>query len=290
MANLKELRKKIGVVQSTRKVTAAMKMVAGVKLRKIEQQVAVSREYAQGLYDVLARLQGGFTDIEDPLFSGRPNVQTELVIVFVSERGLCGNYNYMINKEMRAYVSEIHKQNKQLHIECVGIKLFEQFKQLLNENDSIELIDDFYHMDSMFEKAQALAEKVVEKFEKEEVDKVSILYTRYDSAMKHTITLKILIPLQRSTEKTAPATIFEPDIKTVLRKVLPYNIGLQIYETAMESMSSEQSARMTAMDSATRNADDLLSELTTRYNRTRQYGITQELTEVISGAQAINEE
>lgn len=290
MANLKELRKKIGVVQSTRKVTAAMKMVAGVKLRKIEQQVAASREYAQGLYDVLARLQGGFTDIEDPLFSGRPNVQTELVIVFVSERGLCGNYNYMIDKEVRAYVSEIHKQNKRLHIKCVGTKLFEQFKQLLNENDSIELVDDFYHMDSMSEKSQALAEKVVEKFEKEEVDRVSILYTRYDSAMRHTIVLKPLIPLQKSAEETAPATIFEPDIKTVLRKVLPYNIGLQIYETAMESMSSEQSARMTAMDSATRNADDLLSELTTRYNRTRQYGITQELTEVISGAQAINEE
>lgn len=290
MANLKELRKKIGVVQSTRKVTAAMKMVAGVKLRKIEQHVAASREYAQSLYDILSKLQGGFTDIDDPLFSGRPNVQTELIIVFVSERGLCGNYNYMMSKEMRAYIDEIRRQNKLLCIECVGTKLFEQFKQLLRENDSIELVDDFYHIEHMFEKSQGLAKKVVEKFEKEEVDRVSVLYTRYDSAMKHTIALKPLIPLQKSTGKIAPATIFEPDIKTVLRRVLPYNIGLQIYETAMESMSSEQSARMTAMDSATRNADDLLSELTTRYNRTRQYGITQELTEVISGAQAISEE
>lgn len=290
MANLKELRKKIGVVQSTRKVTAAMKMVAGVKLRKIEQQVQASREYARSLYDVLAKLHGGFTEIDDPLFNGREEVRSELLIVFVSERGLCGNYNYMMNKAMQQYVNEFHKTNKTLHVECIGTKLFEHFKNMLREGDSIELFNDFYRAENMFENAQALTRKIVEKFEKEEIDKASILYTRYDSAMKHTIDIKELIPLQRSKEKPAPITIFEPDIKNVLKRVLPYNIGLQIYQAALESLSSEQSARMTAMDSATRNADDMLSELTTRYNRTRQYGITQELTEVISGAQAISEE
>lgn len=160
----------------------------------------------------------------------------------------------------------------------------------MREGDSIELISDFYQIEHMFKNSQNLAKKVIEKFEKGIVDKVSILYSRYDSAMTHTITVKSLIPLSRSEKKSAPATLFEPDIKTVMRCILPYNIGLQIYQTALESMCSEQSARMTAMDSATRNADDLLSELTIRYNRTRQYGITQELTEVISGAQAISEE
>lgn len=290
MANLKELRKKISVVQSTRKVTSAMKMVAGVKLRKVEQQVAASREYTDSLYAVLSRLNDRFTDINSELFLGREQVQTELLVVFVSDRGLCGNYNYMMNKAVKQFVEDFHRTGKKLRIECVGLKQFDQFKAMLNPGDSIELVDEFYRIEKLFDNAQSLARKIIDKFENGEIDKVSVLYTHYFSAIRHEIMLRSLIPLERKVNAKTSATIFEPDIDSVLRDLLPYNIGMQIYQAALESMSSEQSSRMTAMDNATRNADEMLSELSIKYNRTRQYGITQELTEVISGAQAINEE
>ena len=289
MANLKELRSKINVVQSIRKVTSAMKLVAGVKLRKAEQKAAASREYSAELERILSELKCKCSDVHNDLFFGRDQVNTELIIVFSSDRGLCGNFNYMIHKEMQQVLTNVHAAGRKVHLICIGCKLFDIFKKMIDSNDSIDIVEDFYKGSDTFAKSTDLASKVIEAFHNHTVDQVSVLYTRYYSAIRHKIEVKKLIPITRVQSLDQTETVFEPNVDEVLRYILPYNIGVQIYQSALDSIASEQGSRMTSMDNATRNADEMLSGLSVKYNRMRQYGITQELVEVISGAKAIEE-
>lgn len=289
MANLKELRNKIGVVQSIRKVTSAMKLVAGVKLRKAEQKAFISREYSSELERLLSELKSKCTKVDNELFIGREEVKTEMVIVFASDRGLCGNFNYMINKAVQQILLDLHDEGKKVFLVCVGSKLFDIFKRMLQEGDEIISAGDFYKGDNMFANSRNLANLVIEKFTNKVVDKVSVIFTGYYSAMRHKIEWKDLIPVVAKEGNDKTTTIFEPNVTAVLQHVLAYNVGIQIYQAALDSVASEQSSRMTSMDNATRNADEMLSGLSVRYNRMRQYGITQELVEVISGAKAIEE-
>ncbi|MCR5225305.1 MAG: ATP synthase F1 subunit gamma [Alphaproteobacteria bacterium] len=289
MANLKELRNKIGVVQSIRKVTSAMKLVAGVKLRKAEQKAFASREYSSELARILSELRSKCSNVNNELFVGRDEVNTELLIVFSSDRGLCGNFNYMINKEVQQILSDLHDKGKKVRLVCVGTKLFDIFKRLLNEDDEIVSFGDFYKGDNMFENSRKLVNDIIKDFSDKTVDRVSVIYTGYYSAMRHKIEQRSLIPVIEKETEDKTETIFEPSMDEVLQNVVSYNIGIQIYQAALDSVASEQSSRMTSMDNATRNADEMLSGLSVKYNRMRQYGITQELVEVISGAKAIEE-
>ena len=288
MANLKELRNKINVVQSTRKVTSAMKLVAGVKLRKAEQKTTSSRAYAEELQKILSQIRREFVDdVQSELFSGRQNVKTEMLVVFASDRGLCGNFNYLIGKEVAQAIDTLHKEGKNIYLLCIGEKLFEFSKRLLSENDKIEKVKEFYKGDT-YAKATEISEKIIADFNCGAADKVSVIYTGYYSAMRKKIEIKSLIPVVCEPTKDKSIPIFEPNVNEVLNAVLPYNIAIQLYQCALESITSEQSSRMTSMDSATRNADSIISDLSIKYNRTRQYNITQELVEVISGANAIS--
>ncbi len=289
MANLKELRNKIGVVQSIRKVTSAMKLVAGVKLRKAEQKAFASREYSSELERILSELKNKCADVNNELFTGREQIKTELLIVFSSDRGLCGNFNYMINKEVQRLLYDLHHEGKRVRLICVGTKLFDIFKRMLNEEDEIISVENFYKGDNMFENSRKLASDAIKRFTDKTVDRVSVVYTAYYSAMKHKIEQRSLIPVVGKNCEDKTETIFEPNMDEVLQNALSYNIGIQIYQAALDSVASEQSSRMTSMDNATRNADEMLSGLSVKYNRMRQYGITQELVEVISGAKAIEE-
>ncbi|MDR2158362.1 MAG: ATP synthase F1 subunit gamma [Holosporaceae bacterium] len=287
MANLKELRNKISVVVSTRKVTAAMKLVAGVKLKKAEQKAMASREYASELGHMLAKIRREFLNINCELFYGRDFVHREMLVVFASDKGLCGNFNYVINKEVSGIISNIHAENKKVHLICVGDKLFDILKQKLNDDDLIELTGDFYKSEKLFDNSRKLAQKIIADFTSNNVDRVSLVYTRCYSAMHREVRVKNIIPLICEPNPDKTETIFEPNIEDVLKSIIPYNVAVQIYQSALESVASEQGSRMTSMDSATRNADELLSNLTIKYNRTRQYNITQELVEVVSGASAV---
>ncbi len=287
MSSLKELRNKIGVIESTRKVTSAMKLVAGVKLRKAEQQTVSSREYSLELDKVFSKLRREFFDIENELFVGRENVKTMLLIVFASDRGLCGNFNYVLTKGMSEVIETLHSKKKKVKILCVGNKLVESLKKLIKNGDSLEVIDGFYRSKNVYEESKHLANKVISYFKDNIVDSVSIVYTKYLSAMNREINTKNIIPLSYEKNDDKSITVFEPNIDEVLDTLLPYNIAIQIYQCALESIASEQGARMTSMDNATRNADSLLSESKIKYNRVRQTKITQELVEVISGAKAI---
>ncbi|MDR0580497.1 MAG: ATP synthase F1 subunit gamma [Holosporaceae bacterium] len=287
MTNLKELRNKVSVVQSTRKVTMAMKLVAGVKLKKAEQKAVASREYAQELDHILSLIRRELIDVNYELFSGRSLIHTEMLVVFASDKGLCGNFNYLIGKEVFRIISEIHAENKKIHVVCVGSKLFNIIKQKLLRNDIIELAEDFYRSDKLFFNAQKLADKVIADFTTNGVDRVSVVRTKYRSVTQCKVETKSIIPLLRELNSDRSETIFEPNVEEVLKMAIPHNIAIQIYQSALESVASEHGARMTSMDNATRNADELLSELTTTYNRIRQYNITQELVEVVSGAAAV---
>jgi F-type H+-transporting ATPase subunit gamma len=289
MANLKELRNTIGVVQSTRKVTAAMKLVAGVKLKKAEQKASTSREYVSELENLLARVPRECAPVKNcELFWGRDEINTEMLVVFASDKGLCGNFNYLINRETLNIISRIRAKNRKVNILCIGVKAFDFLKHELPD-ESIEFMGDFYKNEKLFENSNKLAEKIIADFHSKKVDGASIVYTKCYSAMRHQVETKPLIPLGCESNFDEMDTIFEPDVKFILDTVLPYNIAIQLYQTALESIASEQGSRMTSMDSATRNADELLSNLTIKYNRTRQYNITQELVEVVSGATAIRE-
>ncbi len=290
MASLKELRNKINVIESTRKVTEAMKLVAGVKLRKSEQKAVATREYARELNSLLARIRREFVEVKSELFNGSEHVKTVLLVVFASDRGLCGNFNYLVSKETMRLVEELHADGKNVRIMCVGNKILELLKKFSESFEKMESVVDFYRSGDTYNKTKALAERIVTDFMNNVVDKVILVYTRYYSAMNHVVVPKEIIPLSCEPNNDKTETIFEPNAEKILQDLLPFNVAIQIYQAALESITSEQSSRMTSMDNATRNADNLLSEFKIKYNRTRQAKITLELMEVISGAKAISKE
>ena len=286
MANLKELRIKIGGIRAIRKVTAAMKLVAGVKLRKAEQRALASKPYANELKKVLERIKRENLERDYELFDGRESVKSEVLITFASDKGFCGNFNYLLSKKLKEIIAERRKIGVKVKILCAGNKLYQMLKHALSENESLELVTDFYKGE-ILSNSRDLASRVIDEFRKETIDKVSLVYTHYYSAMRMVVDEESLIPLKQEKNNDITETIFEPSADEVLENLLPYNLGIQIYQASLESMASEQSSRMRSMDNATRNADEMLGDLTVRYNRTRQYGITQELTEVVAGASAV---
>lgn len=294
MANLKELRNKIGVVLSTRKVTAAMKLVAGVKFRHAEAHTLASRPYAIELGKVLSKLRAdliedGSDEVTDEVFVGREEVSTEMLIIFSSYKGLCGNFNYLIGKFIAQAIDKIHAKGHKIIAVSIGNKIQKILKDKLGPDDCLESLQDFYRDEDLQANSENLARRAIERFRAGEVDKVSLIYTHYFSSIKHEVKIEPLLPIEPIDDEDPTDTIFEPNIQAVLDSILPYNVMIQIYQAALESVASEQGARMIAMDNATRNADEMLSDLKIKYNRTRQYSITQELTEIVSGAQAISE-
>ncbi|MBE6447148.1 MAG: ATP synthase F1 subunit gamma [Alphaproteobacteria bacterium] len=289
MANLKELRDKIGGIRSIRKVTSAMKLVAGVKFRKAEQKALASREYAAEVSKILKSIRRDQLERSYDLLDGRSDVKSELIIVFASDRGFCGNFNYSVLKEARHQAKIIQKEGKNLWTMCAGKKL-RNAVSLLTEGGSFTFLSDFYKSDQMFDNALNLGREVINLFNSGKIDKVSVIYTHFYSPVRMLVKKKDLIPLKQEKSLDQTQMIFEPSVDEVLNDLLLQNIGIQLYQAALESVASEQSSRMSSMDNATRNADDMLSDLTIRYNRTRQYGITQELVEVVAGAEAIANE
>ncbi len=221
------------------------------------------------------------------LLDGRDEVKTELLIVFASDRGFCGNFNYLIGKKVESEIASIRSRGKNIQIICVGRKLMPALKRMVLPDDKLDFIDDFYKDDSVWKNAEILSKEVIGRFSNQQVDKVSIVYTHFYSVVRMDVTVQHLIPVALEDNHDDKFMIFEPTTDEVLENLLLRNISTQIYQSAVESIASEQSSRMSSMDNATRNADDMLADLTIRYNRTRQYGITQELTEVVAGASAI---
>jgi F-type H+-transporting ATPase subunit gamma len=294
MPSLKDLRVRINSVKSTQKITSAMKMVAAAKLRRAQEQAEAARPYAERMERMLASLAAGLVGQEGapPLLAGSGRNDTHLVVVLTSDRGLCGGFNSTIVRGSRRLIKQLVDEGKQVKIFCIGRKGRDQLRRDMSER-IVGFVDEIGRPRLRFEEAQAVAETLIGMYEAGEFDACTIVYNRFKSAMTQIVTPQQIVPLPApETDSAGPdfggaVYEYEPDEQDLLAELLPRNVAVQVYRAMLENAASEQGARMTAMDSATRNAGDMINRLTINYNRTRQAYITKELIEIISGAEAL---
>ncbi|ATX66063.1 F0F1 ATP synthase subunit gamma [Roseinatronobacter bogoriensis] len=289
MPNLKDLKNRIASVKSTRKITKAMQMVAAAKLRRAQDAAEAARPYADKMADVVNGLAASVAGSETApkLLAGTGSEQTHLLVVMTAERGLCGGFNSSIVKIARYRAEKLIKEGKTVKILTVGKKGREQLKRDL----SAHLVD---HVDLSevkrvsYENAADISKKVFEMFDAGEFDVATIFYNRFESVISQVPTPKQIIPAVVPADAEADALYdYEPSEEAILEDLLPRSVTTQIFTALLENGASEQGARMSAMDNATRNAGDMIDKLTTEYNRSRQAAITKELIEIISGAEAL---
>ena len=295
MASLKELRNRIASVKATQKITKAMQMVAAAKLRRAQTAAEAARPYANRMETVLSNLTTALQGREGgpPLMIGTGQDQVHLLVVCTAERGLCGAFNSSIVRLAREHINRLLADGKQVKILCVGKKGYDQLRRQFAPFiiDTIE----FRGVKQLgFEHAETVAERVLALFAEGAFDVATLFFSRFRSVMSQVPTAQQIIPATipadaPSGEATLGGAVYEyePDEADILTELLPLNIAVQIFKALLENAASEQGARMSAMDSATRNAGDMIGKLTLNYNRTRQAQITKELIEIISGAEAL---
>jgi len=287
MPSLKDIRKRIGSVKNTQQITKAMKMVAAARLRKAQEGIETLRPYSYRLRDVIAELAYRSDFSDHPLLEQRESKNVE-ILVLTSDRGLCGGFNANINRATSRYIKENEKGHENIVLDIVGRKGNEYFKR--RETPIKNYFEDVVANVNL-ENASTIAEKVMGDFLEGELDAVYVVYNEFKSAITQEIVVEQLLPIvPASYDDDANATdfIYEPSKEAVMDAVLPRHLTVQIYRMLLESLASEMGARMSAMDSATNNAGDLIDRLTLQYNRARQANITAELMEIISGAEAIS--
>jgi F-type H+-transporting ATPase subunit gamma len=293
MPNLKELKNRISSVKSTRKITSAMKMVAASKLRRAQDLAESSRVYADSLSFILSSLAGNTKNSSDlpEILTGRENSKISLLIINSSDRGLCGGFNSNLFRNAKNWISEQQEKGKSVKIITVGKKASSFYKK--TDINVIANFDDLNSNDKQLQVSEEIKNKIMELFENNEIDEVSILFNKFVSVIAQEPTYQSLIPLSNEeadeevTDTSNAVFEFEPDKNELLEYLVPRNFLTQIYRSVLESSASEHAARMTSMDNATRNAGDMIDGLTLTYNRTRQAFITKELIEIISGAEAV---
>ena len=290
MPSLKDLKNRIGSVKSTQKITSAMKMVAAAKLRKAQEQALASRPYTLLMDKVVSKIASKTSGNSIDLLTGKTDNKTQLIVVFSADRGLCGGFNGSITRAVRAEVKKLEQEGIQVKLLMVGKKsadaLNREFGHLF-----IERIDGNSAKPN-YTDAEILAKKIITLFENNEFGICKVIFNKFVSAITQEVTFKSLIPaeIQETEDETNDSNSiyeFEPSEEEILNDLLPRNLSTQLFGSQMESTASELAARMTAMDNATRNAGDMIDNLTLLYNRTRQAVITKELIEIISGAEAL---
>ena len=295
MANLKDLRDRINSVQSTKKITSAMKLVAGARLKKAQTEAESSRPYVNRMQTIIDNVTSNVNMENAPeIIKGKENNKTHLIILMTSDRGLCGGFNSAITKLAKKKIKNLLNSNKIVKIFCIGKKGLDHLKREFNELiiDSIP-ISTQKRID--YEFAEKISNKILLMYENEEFDVAHTVFSLFTSAIKQEAQLKQIIPVLESDEniskkdekKDNAIYEYEPEEEEVLKNLVPQNVAIQIFSGLLENAAGEQGARMTAMDNATRNAGELIDTLTLNYNRSRQAQITNELIEVISGAEAI---
>ncbi len=291
MASLDDLKKRIASVKSTQKITKAMKMVAAAKLKRAQDSAEKGRPYSEKMNNIILNLSEGISDIESApkLLSGTGKDQIHLCIVMTSDRGLCGGFNSNIIKKAKSYFSKLSSEGKELKIITVGSKGNDQLKRVFGDK-IIENISFKNSKNANFFDAEKVCKIIIEKFQKEEFDICTIFFNQFKNVITQIPQAQQIIPLKTETdenEKSVDNYEFEPDEDEILTNLLPKNISTQIFKAMLENSASEQGARMSAMDNATRNAGEMVDKLTIEYNRSRQAAITKELIEIISGAESL---
>jgi F-type H+-transporting ATPase subunit gamma len=291
MPSLKDLKNRIESVKNTRKITKAMQMVAAAKLRRAQEAAEAGRPYAERFNAVLGSLAAsvGGSDSAPMLLRGTGSDQTHLLVVMTAERGLCGGFNSNIAKLAKQHAAELVAAGKTVKIITVGKKGRDSMKRDLGDH-YIEHVDLSEVKRIGYSNAQDIAKGVLSRFEAGEFDVATIFYARFINVVSQVPTAQQIIPASfEATEGDAAATLYdyEPDEEAILADLLPRGVATQIFSALLENGASEQGARMSAMDNATRNAGDMIDKLTIEYNRSRQAVITNELIEIISGAEAL---
>jgi F-type H+-transporting ATPase subunit gamma len=295
MPSLKDLRNRRDSVKATRKITKAMQMVAAAKLRRAQEAATAARPYAQRMDRVLANLGKRVTSPQgaSPLLVGTGKDDTHLLIVMTAERGLCGGFNSNIARLARADANRLRAAGKTVKILCVGRKGYDALRRDWSRN-IIDRVDLKSVKNVAFSNAAEIAQKVRTMFDAGEFDVATVYFSEFKSVIAQKPTAQQLIPVKLPVSTGANGTAapeavyeYEPEESEILSYLLPRNIAAQIFRGLLENAASEQGARMSAMDSATRNAGEMIDKLNLRYNRLRQANITKELIEIISGAEAL---
>ncbi|MFB2530899.1 F0F1 ATP synthase subunit gamma [Paracoccus sp. p4-l81] len=293
MPSLKDLKNRIGSVKNTRKITKAMQMVAAAKLRRAQEAAEAARPYADRMNAVMSGLAGSVagSSTAPRLLSGTGADQVHLLVVMTSERGLAGAFNSSIVKLARYRAQQLLGQGKTVKILTVGKKAREQLRRDLGQH-FVGHVDLSEVKRMSYDVAQNIARDVLSRFDGGEYDVATIFYNRFQSVIAQIPTEKQIIPAVIETAEGAAGGAsaqydYEPGEEAILADLLPRSITTQVFAALLENAASEQGARMSAMDNATRNAGDMINRLTIQYNRSRQAAITKELIEIISGAEAL---
>jgi F-type H+-transporting ATPase subunit gamma len=291
MPSLKDLRNRIAATRATQKITRAMQMVAASKLRRAQAAAEAARPYAQHMDKVLGNIARSVAGLETApkLLAGTGSQQVHLLVVCTAERGLCGPFNSAIVRLAREHANALVAEGKEVKFLCVGRKGYDQLRRQYGRR-ILETVDLRSVRTLRFENAQAIAEKLTRLFAEGGFDVATLFFSRFKSVIAQIPTAQQVIPPvfgQEGDNAGGAAYEYEPDEEDILAELLPLNVAVQVFRALLENAASEQGARMSAMDSATRNAGEMIERQTLTYNRTRQAMITKELIEIISGAEAL---
>jgi F-type H+-transporting ATPase subunit gamma len=292
MANLKAIRIRIASVKSTRQITSAMKMVSAAKLRKAQDKIVRLRPYANKLFEIITGLSQSLADSDIDNIYGRVSAPEKILIVMItSNRGLCGAFNSNVIKETRRIISEKYSdqlKNGNLKLMTIGKKGFDYFRKL-----DVSMVPEQNNLlyDLSFENVARVAEQIMSSFVAGEFNRVELIYNKFKNAAVQNLTDELFLPVETVPSgkvKTAPVDyIYEPNQEEIIKELIPKSLKIQFYKAVLNSFVAEHGARMTAMHKATDNATGMIRELTLQYNKARQATITNQILEVVSGAEAL---
>ena len=289
MPTLRDIKRRITAVKSTKQITKAMKMVAASKLRRAQTRMLEMRPYADKMSDVIAGMAGGGEELH-PLLVQRPRKTVE-ILVMTSDRGLCSAFNTNIMKEAEGLISELKKEKFGVSISAVGKKAADYFKRR-----NVEMRNSWKGLSGklVYSDVREMGNDIIESYLNETIDEVFVIYNKFRTVLTQEVTKVKLLPLspQESTEEpegSSTVFIYEPSQDEILNRILPKNVEVQIYRALLESQASEEAARMTAMENATKNADEMIDRLTLQYNKARQASITAELMDIVGGVEALKD-
>jgi F-type H+-transporting ATPase subunit gamma len=282
MANLKEIRNRISSVSSTMQITSAMKMVSAAKLKKAQDAIVAMRPYSNKLTGILKDLSSSI-DSDNIFIQNRPTNKT-LIVCITSNRGLCGGFNSNIIKECIEIAND--KSIQELSFLCIGKK----GSDVLSKKHNVVVTNNEIYDDLSFENVKKIADLLIEKFVEQEYDKIQIVYNRFKNAATQIVTKEQFLPISpdESDEENNQDYIFEPSKSEIVNELIPKSLRTQLFKSLRDSYASEHGARMTAMHKATDNATELRDQLKLTYNKARQAAITNEILEIVGGAEALN--
>jgi len=287
MATLRDIRRRIASIHSTQQITKAMKMVAAAKLRRAQENIMATRPYAQKLQELMGHIMARVEIREHPLLKQR-EVKNVLHVVVTADRGLCGAFNANLIRFAEHQIRTT--SDAESHVFTVGRKGFEYFSKR-NFRVFDHKINFFNNL--QFEDVHDITKKIVAGYESEQFDRIEVIYNQFKSAIQQNIIKEQFLPFKPDEELLASTSevdfIYEPEKAAILHTLIPKQLNIQMWKVLLESNAAEQGARMTAMENATENAEDLIAYLTLHYNRARQAAITKEITEIVGGAEALKE-